>query len=325
MTSRLAILILCILLSGCTISNRKLIAQSDHFWIVETRHNDSFPALAQDYLDDPALASVIARYNPGQSLQTGTLVAIPRKNLNPAAVYTQGVQVVPILCYHQFTQKDKSTNSMVVTARAFEKQMAYLKEHGYQVVTLDDVADFLNGEKNLPDKAVVITIDDGYASYYQVAYPILKKYGYPSTLFVYTDFVGIGRSLSWQQINELNEDPQVSIQSHSKSHSNLAASQDETTNDYLFRLTQEVEKPDQILRHKTQKDISHFAYPYGNSSPELVKLLKDRDYQLALTVRKGSNPSFAAPYLLRRTMIYGQDSLNGFSSKLEVFRQMNLK
>lgn len=319
-------LVFSLALTSCSISNRTLVAQNADFWLVEAGSDDNFALIAQDYLGDPALASTLVRYNPGIKVKPGEVIAVPKGNLNPAAVYANGMQVIPILCYHQFTSKKRSLNSMMVTRNNFAQQMAYLKDNGYQVIPLSDVGPFLQGKKPLPEKSVVITVDDGYASFYQVAYPILKQYGYPSTLFVYTDFVGIGRALSWQQIEELNNDPLVAIQSHSKSHANLARAADsESEKDYLDRLEEEVDKPAQILRKKTQHPIEYFAYPYGNSSPELIKILEERDYQMALTVRKGSNPSYSSPYLLRRTMIYGQDSLKSFSSKLDVFRQINLQ
>lgn len=319
-------LVCCLVVVSCSISNRALVAQNTNFWLVEAGSDDSFALIAKDYLGDPALASMLIRYNPGIQAKAGEVIAVPKDNLNPSAVYASGIQVVPILCYHQFTSKKRSLNSMMVTRNDFARQMAYLKDNGYQVIPLSDVGPFLQGKKPLPDKSVVITVDDGYASFYQIAYPILKQYGYPSTLFVYTDFVGIGRALSWQQIEELNNDPLIAIQSHSKSHANLAkATGSENDNDYLARLAEEVDKPDKILRKKTQHPIEYFAYPYGNSSPELIKILQQRDYRMALTVRRGSNPSYSSPYLLRRTMIYGQDNLKSFSNKLDVFHQLNLQ
>ena len=79
---------------------------------------------------------------------------------------------------------------MMVSAPQFEAQLDWLARNNYQVLRLADVAGFLAGKKALPQRSVVITIDDGYETVYRHAFPLLKKYGFPATLFVYTDFIG---------------------------------------------------------------------------------------------------------------------------------------
>ncbi len=172
----------------------------------------------------------------------------------------------------------------------------------------------------------MITIVDGYKSYLDVAYPILKKHNFPSTMFVYPDFIGAGPALKWQDVTFLSKTPLVDIQSHSKSHDSLSPlPRGESEKDYLARIKIEVEGAEKILSRRTEQTINHFAYPYGNSSLEIVELLKQNDYELALTVQKGSNPSFSAPFLLHRTMIYGGDSLHTFKKSLETFSKVSLK
>jgi len=70
----------------------------------------------------------------------------------------------------------------------FDQQMRYLKDNHYRVISLNELLDFLNYRHAIPKRSVLITIDDGYRSAYDIAYPILKKYGFKATLFIYTDF-----------------------------------------------------------------------------------------------------------------------------------------
>ena len=204
--------------------------------------------------------------------------------------------------------------------------MAYLAKEGYHVVPLSAVRPFLDGQRALPDKAVVITIDDGFRSFFDVAYPILKKYQFPSTMFIYPDFIGGRVGLSWKQVKVLEKDPLVDIQSHSKSHASLSPlPEGEDPQAYQERIKQEVEMTGRIFTKKLGRSVNHFAYPYGDSSQQLVELLQTNQYEIALTVKKGANPSYAFPYLLRRTMVYGKGSFETFKRHLDVFHEADLR
>nr|WP_241737597.1 polysaccharide deacetylase family protein [Neptunicella marina] len=204
--------------------------------------------------------------------------------------------------------------------------MNFLADNDYQVINLQQLFEFLQGQRELPEKSVVITVDDGYRSYLDVAYPILKKHQFSSTLFVYPEFVGAGLALDWDEIRKLKLDPLVNIQSHSKTHDSLQPDpKGETGQHYQRRLHSEVVETDDIFEKRIGRRSSFFAYPYGNTSPQLIELLQANHYQLAFTVKKGGNANFASPYLLNRTMIYGGDSLERFSRNLKHYEYQNLK
>jgi peptidoglycan/xylan/chitin deacetylase (PgdA/CDA1 family) len=215
---------------------------------------------------------------------------------------------------------------MVVSEREFREQMQYLYTNGYTVVTLSDVGLFVRGKKELPEKSVVITIDDGYKSYMDIAYPILREYGFPSTMFVYPEFIGAGIALKWADVKKLNEDPLVDIQSHSRTHDSLSRRPGgEVDTAYMKRLSSEVVEAEKIISKRSGNVINQFAYPYGNTSLTLVEMLKENEYDLAVTVERGSNPAFSAPFLLNRDMIYGGDDLDVFKRRLETYAKMDLK
>lgn len=326
MSWHILVLLAFLFLAGCTSTQRQTIASNDDFIVLQASEKDTYSSLAEEFLGGKQYAEIIQRYNPDTSIEAGKYVAIPQRSINSSGVFTNGYQRVPVLCYHQFTEGNTTDNKMVITRTEFESQMAYLADNGYQVFSLSELAEFINGKKELPIKSVVITIDDGYKSYFEIAYPILKKYQFPSTMFVYPDFIGAGTALKWSDVKYLSKSPLVDIQSHSKTHDSLQPlPSGEPDKDYLTRLKTEVEGAEKILSRRTGQKINHFAYPYGNSSLKLVELLKKNDYELAVTVQKGSNPSFAAPFLLHRTMIYGGDSLNTFKKSLNVFSAVELK
>jgi hypothetical protein len=135
----------------------------------------------------------------------------------------QNAEVV-IFGYHRFVNKVRRPDTEI-TPEVFETQMKELKDRQISVIGMQDFLAWKRGTKNIPPHSAIITIDDGYKSGYEVAWPILKKYGYPVTMFVYTEGIKPGRysggeSMSWEQLAEMR-DAGVDIQAHSVTHQDL--------------------------------------------------------------------------------------------------------
>ena len=137
----------------------------------------------------------------------------PKGGLSP-----EGYQTVPVLTYHRFS-KEKSSG-MMISETMFKEQMSFLKNNGYSVITVDRLLDFLDFKGQVPEKSVVLTFDDGWRSFYDIAYPILQKHRFPATLFIYPDFIGARSALSWAQLKELAEN-NMEIQCQSLTHRDL--------------------------------------------------------------------------------------------------------
>ncbi len=303
-----------------------VVARTDDFVLVRMRAGDTPESLAGTYLNDAGQAAEITEANGAEALKPGQIVVVPLRKAKGWAVDADGYQVVPILCYHQFGAGNRARNRLEVSQNAFEQQMQYLRDNGYAVVTLADMEKFLSGEKALPEKAVVITIDDGYRSAYEIAFPILKKHGFPATIYVYSDFVGTGTALTWDQMKEMKDSGLIDVQSHSKSHASVAVQPTETTGAaYRERVAREVTVPEGLISSKLGAPVRHFAYPFGDISPVALGLLHDRGYATAATVQRGGNPSFADPLLLRRDMVYATDTLEDFQKYVAVRVDMKLR
>ena len=113
--------------------------------------------------------------------------ATPAPSATPAPEPVNLKSEVIVLCYHRF--EDNPKDSLAIKPADFEAQMQALKDSGITVISMDDFLAWRRGEKGIPDKAAIISIDDGYLSGYKVAWPILKKFGYPFTMFLYTDYI----------------------------------------------------------------------------------------------------------------------------------------
>ena len=295
----------------------QVIGRDQDFIVVVPRSGDTMAMLAQRYLGDANRAWWIAEFNNVTQARAGQELVIPLKARNPIGVYNNGFQTVPVLCYHRFSS---NRGKLAVTPSAFAAQLDYLAQHNYRVITLAQLQAFLHGREALPRQTVVITIDDGYRSTYDIAFPLLKKYGFPATVFLYSDFVGAGDALTWTQMQEMTRSGLIEIQPHSKTHSNLTLRlAQEGEPQYRERMRREVETPSAVIEDRLANRVASYAYPYGDTNEVVVDQLAHRGIALGLTVTPGSNGFFANPYMLRRTMIYGEDDLTAFAAKLSVF------
>ena len=284
---------------------------------------DTFSSLAAKYLNDPSLDWFISGFNDVTSLRPGQELIIPLHDYEKGGVSLRGYQTVPVLTYHKFSRN--KTDNMTVSERAFEEQMRFLKKNGYHVVTMDEFFDFRNLRSQLPGKSVVITIDDGWRSTYDIAFPILKKYGYPATLFVYTDFIiKSNNTLNWALLSEMSRYG-IDIQSHTRSHRNLnMRDEQESFREYFDSVRKELTESSEIIKKRLNKDVTYLAYPYGDTNPLITALLEKLGYKGAFTVNRGSNPFFTDNYRINRSMIYGNFDLKEFERNLTTFSSHEL-
>jgi peptidoglycan/xylan/chitin deacetylase (PgdA/CDA1 family) len=297
-----------------------VIGRSERLLLYVAAAGDSWAGIAARFLGDAALGWTIAEANEPR-LAPGTPLVVPLRTPNPLGVHGDRYQTVPILCYHRL---GTASSKMVVAPSSFEAQLDWLARNDYRVIPLADLSAFLAGKKALPRRSVVITFDDGYESVYRHAYPLLKRHGFPATVFVYTDFVGAGDALTWPQLREMAASGLVDIQSHSKSHRNLIERrQGESDERYRAAIDQEMRVPRETLeRRLPQNPVQHLAYPFGDANEAVLDSAARHGYQLGATVNPGGNAFFAQPLMLRRTMIYGDLALEGFKAKLQTSRPL---
>lgn len=294
-----------------------VLARDDELAVVVVRPGESLATLAQQYLGDARRDWWIAEANGVAEARPGQTLVIPLAPRNRIGVERDGYQTVTVLCYHRFGSR---ASRLTVTPAAFAAQMAWLADNGYRVVPLASLRDFLAGREALPRKSVVVTIDDGYKSTFELAFPVLRKHGFPATVFLYSDFVGAGDALSYAQMRELAASGFIDIQPHSKTHANLTLRlAGESDAAYRERVRAEVDAPIRLIQERFSLPSLAYAYPYGDVNDLVVDLLERRGVALGMTVTAGGNPFFAYPYMLRRTMVYGNEDLEAFKAKLVTF------
>jgi serine/threonine protein kinase/peptidoglycan/xylan/chitin deacetylase (PgdA/CDA1 family) len=211
------------------------------------------------------------------------------------------------LCYHNIDEGGKM-KALTISTAEFEKEMQAIKDNKFSVIPLQDFLAWRRGEKAIPSKCAVISLDDGWISAYDNAWPILKKYSYPFTLFIYINYIGTGgKSMSWEQLAEMR-DAGVDIESHTYSHSNLRAAgegldaessagvkRDVATLGVDGWLRKEIIESKKLLENRLGIKVTALAYPFGIYSDQVLQIVHEAGYEAAFTVY-GQQLVWTAPY-----------------------------
>ena len=202
---------------------------------------------------------------------------------------------VPILVYHQVNSDDElvSHSAYALSTSQFEGQMHYLKERGYQCLSLKELLRPSKFEFHKPKKSFVLTFDDGYENFLTNAYPILHQCGFTATVFLSTDFVGIHSSwqgspdepiLTWGQVKMLF-DFGIDFGSHTCSHPRLLLLDN-------VQIRRELNNSKKSIEDKLGREIQYLAYPYGESNNEIQKFALEAGYEAACGVITGDRNIF---------------------------------
>jgi peptidoglycan/xylan/chitin deacetylase (PgdA/CDA1 family) len=202
---------------------------------------------------------------------------------------------IPVLNYHQV--EDNVDNPLTLSNQEFEKQMAYLSQHGYNAISPEQLILHMKDDTPLPDKPILITFDDGYRDNYSNAYPIMKKYGLKGTIFLITDFVGNNEwYLNWDQIRDMQQDGFM-FESHTLNHVPLTTLTHEEILNQLIKSKEGIE-------WKLGTPVRYFAYPTGAYDKEIEELVRDSGYDGAFSVNFGRVSARSDMYALERIPIF---------------------
>ncbi len=205
-----------------------------------------------------------------------------------------------ILVYHRFDDpRHPTTNTSLQELR---KEFIYLKNHHYRVIPLSKLITALQQHQPIPDRWVVLTIDDGFKSFLK-ALPLFKEFGYPFTLFVstkptqnrYPDF------LSWRDLKTIAPFGQIALHSHAHPHL--------------------VDLGDEKIRADTQKGIELFkkhlgftptayAYPYGEYDERVKRIIESFGFEAIANQNIGAIASTSDPKDLDRIAMVGDANLS---------------
>lgn len=202
---------------------------------------------------------------------------------------------VPILLYHYIEivkeKKDTIRQSLAMAPALFDSEVATLKRNGYTFVFMKEVPTTLDSQST--GKFVALTFDDGYRDFYTDAFPILKKYGAKSTIYVITNFVGGPNYMTKAQLKEVVASGLVEVGSHTLDHYNL-----NSTN--KSAVVTELTASKKVLEETYGVKVVSFAYPYGLYNVYAMEQAKIAGYTTAVTTQDGIAITGANLLLLSR-------------------------
>lgn len=215
------------------------------------------------------------------------------------AVYFLGNHyVAPILMYHSVNPVENPyIKRLIVHPDSFEMQMAFFKRHNYNVVPLTALVEMIARKQAIPARTVAITFDDGYKDNYRYAFPVLKKYNLPATIFVIIDEIGRSDRLSWQEIKEMLASGLISIGSHALGPEPLVKIQPES------ELRKQIFVSKEILEQRLATEVKLFSYPEGMFNDRIRKLVIDAGYVGAVATSPGKQFSPDDVFALKRLRI----------------------
>ncbi|MEW6101642.1 MAG: polysaccharide deacetylase family protein [Candidatus Omnitrophota bacterium] len=197
----------------------------------------------------------------------------------------QSQHVVPILMYHQLVSVSNPKYKLAVSADSFDRQMSFLRKYHYNVLSLEELGEMITKKKKIPPKTVAITFDDGYKDTYTLAFPILKKYNIPATLFIIVNEVERiqGDRVSWQDIKEMQASGLVIIGSHTIGPEPLVNIKSEQ------EIKRQIFDSKKILEEKLGRKVNTFSYPEGLFNPAIRKMVIKAGYKVAVATNPGKN------------------------------------
>ncbi len=257
-------------------------------------------------------------------------------NKSVTASTKEGVEV-PIIMYHSILEDKSRQGDYVVTPETLEKDIKFLKKHGYSFILIKDLISYVYDGKPLPEKPVILTFDDGYYNNMLYLPPILEKHGAKASIAVvgkFTDTFSENDShnpnyshLTWEDIKELSKKEYFEISNHSynmhetKERLGCFKLKGETKDAYERNLSADITDMQTALKEKSGIDCQVFTYPYGKVCDDSVDIIKKLGFKATLSCYEKTSlvsKDKESLYLLGRYNRPAQISTENFMKKINI-------
>ena len=222
-----------------------------------------------------------------------------------AYVDAKSSSVVPVLMYHSFgPAAEKQYASLSIDPKTFSDQVEFMAKNHYNVVGPDKIVAYMAKREKIPANTIAITADDGFMNFYEVAYPVLKKYKTPATIFVITEKIGKPGYLGWKQLREMSDSGLITIGSHTKTHPWLpSVSVDED------KLRDELAGSKSLLEQALGRPVDYICYPNGGFNGLIEEAAQNYGYKGAFTTNPSKKSDIDDIYAIRRIKMSSSSDL----------------
>ncbi|MCP4135604.1 MAG: polysaccharide deacetylase family protein [bacterium] len=223
---------------------------------------------------------------------------------------------IPIILYHNIDGKGPFSIDREVLRQHFQT----IKDNNIRVISLSALIERLEDPVPFKDKVMAITFDDGYLSIYTKLLPLVKEFGYPVTLFVYTDFIRTRgtKSMTWKTLRKLEKEG-IDVQCHSTTHDDLTLFSGKDDYESKKKLFEELYLSKRIIELYLGKKITLFAFPYGRYDADIIKMSQLAGYRRTFSTNFGSNVITRDNFSLKRHHIkkgYSLERINEIIDKM---------
>lgn len=285
--------------------------------ILYDQANHLFP-FRQDVVEDLEGARLIVEsdLDYGKVYQIGAeYQEVPPLSQLPSSIVLKPNELfVPILMYHHIRINPRPYDplwaALNVRPEQLDSQLQYLSSHNFHTIFMDDLYNALMGKKILPDNPIILSFDDGYSTFYDNAFPLLKKYKMKAIEFVITDVAGASAYLSWNQILQIDKSGLVEWGAHTRHHPNLPDLR-------ASLVVDEVSGSKAGLENHLKKPIHWFAYPYGGYNNYDITVVKNSGFWGAVSTNYGTVQSTDKLYVLPRIMVDGRFTLDNIAKRIQ--------
>lgn len=225
--------------------------------------------------------------------------------------------LVTILVYHRFS--DTADDSMTVRMNTFKSQLHVLREHGYHIVALRAVVDWLRDpDATLPHKPVAITVDDGHRSVFEKLLPVMLSEHFPVTLFIYPSAISnASYALTWEQLRTLKQTGLIEIQSHTYWHPNFNIERRRLAPaDFRQFVHLQLDESRRRIESQTGATVDMLAWPFGLYDDELITLAANEGYIAAFSLEAKKADRHARLLALPRYLMIDTYDANTFARLL---------
>lgn len=283
---------------------------------------------------------ILAAICAGILCVSGVLYAADQPRASDAGDPLSGGVSLPIIMYHGLLKEEARQGAYVISPVLFEEDLLYIQQHGYTTIVMQDLLDYVQGGKPLPEKPIMLTFDDGYYNNYVYAFPLLKKYGQKIVLSPigrfadeYTqsgDLKPNYAHIPWPLLRDMVDSGLVEVQNHTYNMHSPTASprkgaqkmKGETSEQYRQSLNEDIGRMQQRMEEELGAKATTFTYPFGAVSPESVPILREMGFEATLVCESHLNRITRDPACLyglgRYLRASGMSAEQFFTQKLKL-------
>ncbi|MDR1467062.1 MAG: polysaccharide deacetylase family protein [Oscillospiraceae bacterium] len=241
--------------------------------------------------------------------------------------------------YHSLTKRKRVRKKYVVSVNLFKEDLKYIKDNGYTTIWIQDLIDYVENKKDLPEKPIILTFDDGFYNNYLYAFPLIREYNCKMVIspiakeidrysFDISDSHTEYAYCTWSQLKEMTDSKLVEVQNHSynmhrvRGRNGVLRKKSESLDEYKKKLSEDFKSAQRKIEEEAGVTPTAFTYPLGAINKESMNILKGLGCKVFLNceekINKITRNNPKCLYNLKRFLrTYKKSSENYFKTKIE--------